>query len=196
MRFLPLKLLSTLFFIAVFANTECAADWAIDKGQSKISFISIKQNEIAEVHSFKDFTGTVSREGKVNITIALNSVETNIDIRNERMKKFLFETLTAPDAVLNADIDIKSMQSMKVGERRQENIAFSLSLHKVKAEIDTDIFLTRIAENKVLVETENPILIHADDFNMGAGVEKLRELAKLDTISPAVPVSVSLIFTQ
>jgi hypothetical protein len=31
---------------------------------------------------------------------------------------------------------------------------------------------------------------------MGAGVEKLRELAKLDTISPAVPVSVSLIFTQ
>ena len=40
---------------------------------------------------FDMISGTVGDQGAVEVRVALDSVETNIGIRNDRMKKMLFE---------------------------------------------------------------------------------------------------------
>ena len=44
--------------------------------------------------------------------------------------------------------------------------------------------------------TSEPIIVNAADFELGAGIAKLQELAGLDSISTAVPVSARLVFRQ
>ncbi|UTW53913.1 YceI family protein [Kordiimonas sp. SCSIO 12610] len=191
----------TLFLMLLFSSillnaNAMAEDWKIDQEQSRVSFITVKQSEVGEVHTFQKLSGNVQDDGDVSVTISLNSVETNIDIRNERMRKLLFETETAPNAVVSLNIIDLNLSSLKVGERKLVNVTFNLDLHFENMDLDADMFVTRISDTTVLVETASPVLVHADDFNLGAGVLKLRELAGLDAISPIVPVTASLIFTR
>jgi len=46
------------------------------------------------------------------------------------------------------------------------------------------------------VNTIKPIMLDAFDFGLSEGVTKLMEVAKLPSISTAVPVSFSLIFKR
>ena len=197
MRLISLLLTIVLPLVALSVNKAEAADWSLDNAQSRISFITIKEGEIAELHTFQKFSGSVDKAGIANVAIDLNSVETNIDIRNERMREFLFETVVSPSVQLSSNLDIKSLKKLKLGERTLlEEQAFKIGLHGIETEIYSDIFVTRVSPRKVLVETAAPILIHADDFNFGAGLLKLRELAGLDSITPIVPVTASLLFTK
>jgi len=56
--------------------------------------------------------------------------------------------------------------------------------------------VTRLGPNKVLVSSAAPVYVHADDFGLQSGVDKLQELAKLSSITPVVPVSFSLMFER
>ena len=78
---------------ATLAATPVLADWEVANG-SQIQFVSIKNNAIGEVSHFETLSGTVTEAGEVEVRVALDSVETNIGIRNERMKKLLFEVGT------------------------------------------------------------------------------------------------------
>ena len=71
------------------------ADWQVGPG-SQVQFVSIKNNTIGEVSHFETLAGTVTDAGEVEVRVALDSVETNIGIRNERMKKMLFEVGLLP----------------------------------------------------------------------------------------------------
>ena len=65
-------------------------EWKVDPTGSHLGFGSVKNDLIAENHSFKEISGTVSDEGLAQIEVTLASVETLIPIRNERMQKMLF----------------------------------------------------------------------------------------------------------
>jgi hypothetical protein len=171
--------------------------WILKESQSRISFITIKQDDIAEVHTFKKIAGSVNEKGTANLSIDLDSVETNIDIRNERMRKFLFETASNSSVSISTDLNIETFNTLNAGERiLLEDLTFEISLHGISAALSSNMYVTRINADKVLVETATPVLVHADDFNLGKGILKLRELAGLDSITPVVPVSASLLFTK
>ena len=68
------------------------ADWTLDNERSIVNFISIKNASIGEVHRFRSLAGSVSDDGAVRLVIDLDSVETLIPIRNQRMRELLFET--------------------------------------------------------------------------------------------------------
>jgi hypothetical protein len=73
------------------ANWEVAAD-------SRVQFVSIKQNTVGEISHFERVSGAVSQDGQVDIRVSLDSVETMIGIRNQRMKEMLFEVGVYPQA--------------------------------------------------------------------------------------------------
>ena len=197
MRLISLLLTVILPLMIMSSGNVQAADWALDNTNSRISFMTIKEGEIAELHTFQKFSGSVDKAGLAKVAIELNSVETNIDIRNERMREFLFETIINPEVDLTSKLDMKNLKRLKLGERKLlEEQAFKIGLHGIETEIYSDVFVTRVSARKVLVETASPILIHAEDFNFGAGILKLRELAGLDSITPIVPVTASLLFTK
>lgn len=178
------------------APAELGGNWTVNSADSHFSFVSVKAGTIAEAHSFSGLMGNVLSDGAAKIEIPLTSVETGIDLRNERMRDFLFQTDTFPTATVTTKLDPSLFRALGIGDSTTVPVAATLKLHGEESEIDTDLVVTRIAADKVLVETPKPIIVNADDFGLGGGVEKLRELANLPAITPAVPVSFSIAFTR
>ena len=55
--------------------------------------------------------------------------------------------------------------------------------------------VTRLDDRRFQVVTLAPLVLHADEFGLGDGVEALRQAARLSTISLSVPVGAVMIFT-
>ncbi|WP_448586081.1 YceI family protein [Thermaurantiacus sp.] len=168
--------------------------WALVPAESRLSFVSVKAGEVAEVHHFHELSGNVAADGTARIEIPLDSVETGIDIRDERMRKFLFETGLFPKATVTAAIDLAAFQDLGVGDQRRLPLSGELSLHGVTAPIEAQVAVTRTAPGKVLVATVDPIVVNAATFGMEKGVAELMKLANLNIIAPDAPVTFQLTF--
>lgn len=177
-------------------TTKLDGNWSVSSDESHFSFVSVKSGTIAEAHTFSDISGSVLADGAAKIEIPLATVETNIDLRNERMREYLFQTDTFPKATVTTKLDPTLFASLGVGDSVTVSVTATVNLHGEDSEIDTDLIATRVGADKVLVETPKPIIVNADDFGLGAGIEKLRDLANLPGITPAVPVTFSLVFTR
>jgi polyisoprenoid-binding protein YceI len=184
-------LLSTLLL-----SSNALAKWELVNDQSTINYVSVKASKVAEINSFKKLNGTIKDTGELSVDIDLGSVETNIAIRNERIKAMLFEVASFSTANISAELDPKLFNDLTIGESFKSAISFNLSLHGVSQKITTDIQVVKLAKNDILAFSLNPIIINADKYNLVAGIEKLRDVANLPSISPVVPVSFSLVFKQ
>lgn len=171
-------------------------DWRVDSDQSTVAFVTVKSGDIAEAHHFGRVTGAVTANGAAEVKIALDSVETKIDVRNQRIREFLFQTDAYPAATVDARLNPADFDKLGIGERMSLPLTATLSLHGVDSEIDATVSVTRIAADKVLVETTEPIIVKAETFGLSEGVEKLRTLAGLPSITPEAPVSFSIVFVH
>lgn len=169
-----------------------AESWTLDGAASKLAFGSVKFNDTGEVHSFGGLDGTVGTDGAVSLGIDLASVETNIDIRNERMIEFVFQF--APKATVTAQIDMSAMEALRVGESTVIEADGVVSLIGTDVDLYGDLFVMRLAEDKVMVTTDSMIFLSTADAGIDAGVDKLQELASLESITRAVPVTMRLMF--
>ncbi|HFB55463.1 MAG TPA: YceI family protein, partial [Hellea balneolensis] len=160
-------------------EVEKTGPWNLINGQSSISFITTKKGTVSEVHTFKEFSGSARADGKTSVLIALDSVETNIDIRNERMREHLFETAKYPDVKIGAQIKLDVFSDLALGERRPSKGAFNVEMHGLSKDYEADMWITRLTANKVLVESRAPVFVKAEDFALQGGIDKLQELAKL-----------------
>ncbi len=176
------------------ATAEPPENWSLVPDDSRISFASIKAGEVIETHYFPDLSGGIDAEGAAVLEIDLNAVETKVDIRNERMRDMFFETATYPTATLTTTIDPSEYTGLAIGERRAGTVTGTLSLHGQSAEIEAPVFVTRIAADRISVESAEPIVIFVDDYGLGEGLEMLREVAGLGAITGQSPVTFSLIF--
>jgi polyisoprenoid-binding protein YceI len=170
--------------------------WTLDPAQSRVAFTTVKAGEIAEAHGFRTLSGSVGADGAATLAIDLASVSTNVDIRNERMREFLFETGAYPVATVTAQLDPAAFSALKVGESKLQPVEATLDLHGVKSPVEAELAVTRIAGGEVKVETAAPIIVDAGTYGLTEGVAKLQELAGLPGITPQVPVSVSLVFAK
>ncbi len=173
---------------------NAATTWALNTNDSRIGFASVKASELIETHYFSGVTGQVAPTGEAVVEIPLNQVETKIDIRNERMRALFFETSAHPVATIRATINPQDFADLSIGERRQTEITGTLSLHGVEAPITSDAFVTRISETRVEVASAEPVVIFVSDFDLDAGLEKLREAASLPSITASSPVTFSFVF--
>lgn len=170
--------------------------WKIDPAQSTLSLVTIKKGEVAESHVFKTVNGDVAADGTVKIVVDLASISTDNEDRNSRMKEFLFEVAKYPQAIVTAKLDPAKYADLAVGERRIEPVALVVDLHGGKAQVDSELYVTRLADNKILVETVKPLILESEDFGFLPGLEKLKELAELSAITPAAPVAFSVVLTR
>jgi hypothetical protein len=60
--------------------------------------------------------------------------------------------------------------------------------------VTAQVTVARLGTERLLVASERPLLLDAADVGLTAGVEKLRAIAGLASINPAVPVSFVLLF--
>ena len=71
-----------------------------------------------------------------------------------------------------------------------------LDLHGVQLPISADVLVSDLNGSRVIVSTQGPVMIHAEDFNLQAGLDTLQDLAGLPSITPAVPVTATLVFQR
>lgn len=186
----------TLILSGILVATPALADWGLDPTRSHLAFVSIKANDVAEVNTFGKIQGTLDADGQATVTLMLDSVDTLIPIRNERMREFLFETTNYQKAVLNAKIDPKLIADMAVGGIAQINAEGSLSLHGQVQPMTLSIQAAKVDAKTVMVASIKPLIVDAAKFGMSDGVEKLREIAGLESISKAVPVNFVITFVE
>ena len=190
------KLKSIFCFVTVFfLASSASAHWELDNNSSTLSFVTVKADHVGEVHTFDQLSGDINDDGSVQITIELASVNTLIDIRNERMQNMLFETNLFPQATISGEIDLDAVAAMDAGVSQAISVDFDLAIHGESSSYTADVLVTR-TESGVLASTVKPIIVMADTHGLVSGVEALREVAGLPSISRAVPVSFNVAFEQ
>lgn len=187
-------ILVLLILTAGCARQETASDWQLDADASALSFVTIKAANIAETHTFRKLTGNVTNSGAAEVRIALDSVDTAIPIRDERMREFLFDTARFPIATVTAAIDMQRILGQ--AQIAPVTITGSVDMAGSTVPLEMDLAVARVGADRVVVSTRRPVLIQAASLQLVAAVEKLRELAGLDAISQAVPVTFVLVFNK
>jgi polyisoprenoid-binding protein YceI len=182
-------------FLSLMAGTA-QADWQLQPTDSSLTFTSTKKGQITETHSFTSLTGAVDSQGAAQISIALASVETQIPTRNERMKVMLFEAQTFPIVNITANLSLDPMLTLAVGQSVTQEITLTINLHGISQTRVTVLNVERQAASVFVVTNIEPLLIDVADFELADGVQALREIAGLKSITPIVPVSFSLNFRQ
>ena len=184
-----------LSLLTLACGLQSYADWTLDSTASHVSFVSIKAGNIAEVHSFGDLSGSISGAGAASIAISLDSVATLIPIRDERMRELLFRTADFPVAALDAELE-PTVMGLPPGATVDVTVTATLSLTGARLTVPMDVTVARISPTRVLVTSRTPVIVNAGSVNLVAGVEKLREIAGLPSISHAVPVTFVAVFDQ
>jgi len=170
------------------------AEWQV-ADTSGIQFVSIKNNTIGEVSHFDMISGTVGDQGAVEVRVALDSVETNIGIRNDRMKKMLFEVGLYPEAVITAQLSPENMAVLGSSSEAAVPVLLQIDLHGQVVSKDA-VLTVSATEVGFSATTSQPILLNAAEFNLEDGVAALQSVAGLNAISRVIPVTVSLNFTK
>ncbi len=180
---------SALLLLAISAQ----ADWQLDNDASTLSFVTIKAGDIGEVHTFEGLSGGIDGDGNAVIDIELVSINTLIPIRDERMQNMLFETDVFPEASLTAQLDIGEFDALETGASARATISFELSMRDQSSSYQADVMVTRLSDG-IQATSLKPIIVLANSFDLVRGVEALREIAGLPSISNAVPVSFNVVF--
>lgn len=186
----------TLMFLCalLWAMPAAAADWTLNGELSGLSFGSVKKGDLGEVHRFTTLKGSVTEAGEATVTVNLDSVETWLDIRNERMREFLFETAKFPLATITTKLPADKLHDTPAGTITTLTVPVTLSLHGQKTEFATDLVVARISAHRAVVMPGELIMLDANTFKMAEGIKKLMALAELPSISAAVPVTFYLVF--
>lgn len=187
---------STEVFTTIVATDEPAESniYILDSENSSLYFVSTKQTHVVETHEFTSLYGSISNIGGATLGINLGSVETGIVIRNQRVRDLLFEVETFTEAVVSLPVNLSSLTTQGVGSTRVESISAALNLHGVTTAVDTEVAITKISGSQIMVRNVSPILIKAGDYDLTGGVDALRAIASLATISYTVPVNFTLLF--
>lgn len=188
---------STEVFTTIVATDEPVGEpdsYVLDPENSSLYFVSTKQTHVVETHQFTNLYGGISSGGEASLVINLGSVETGIDIRNQRMRDLLFEVEIFSEAVITLPVNLASLDTQAVGSTLAESISATMDLHGVSAAVDTEVAITKISDSQIMVQNVSPILIQAADYDLTGGIDALRTIANLAIISYAVPVNFTLLF--
>ncbi len=182
------------------AHQKQAADakhycWQLLSPASKLEFTSVKKGNFAETHQINTLNGQVDSQGHAEIRLSLDSVETGIDVRNQRMRTYLFETSQWPVATITAQLNPSDFTQLDTDRPVVKDVNMHVSLHGKTQAYTVPVTVIKTGPEKIRVLNENPVVVHADDFALQDGLNTLAELAKLPPIKTEVPVRFKLEFT-
>jgi hypothetical protein len=187
------KTLASLLLAGVTVSAQ--ANWYLDGESSRLSFISTKNTNISEVQRFLVLHGKVSPKGLAEVEVEMDSVNSGIPLRDERMRKDLFDIQTFPQALITTQIDLRPINDLAPGAQLELRLPLTVNLHGKQHEYNAELLATRLDDRRFQVVTLEPLIINAADFDLAPGLESLRKVAGLSAISLSVPVGAVLIFT-
>ena len=151
------------------ATLSARADWYLDGESSRLSFISTKNANLSEVQRFLVLHGKVDAKGLAEVEVELESVNSGIPLRDERMRKELFEIQTYPEALITAQIDLRPINDLAPGAQLELRLPLTVNLHGKQHEYPAELLATRLDDRRFQVVTLEPLVINAEDFDLAPG---------------------------
>ncbi len=183
------RLMMLLLALTLWAPGSARADdnpfaggWVLKADGSSLGFQSVKNDTKVELNKFATMTGTISPSGDAEVHVALDSIDTKIDLRNVRMRFLFFETFKFPEAIVTAHIDPAMIADLPAKRRITLTMPYTLDLHGVKLPLSADVTVTLITDTLVDVASVGVIPIAAKDFGLSDGVTKLQEAANVKIV--------------
>lgn len=177
------------------ADTPFAPGWTLTPEGSTLGFQSVKNGAKVEMNAIATFAGHIDDKGQAKVEIALDSIDTHIDLRNVRMRFLFFETFKFPTATVTATVDPALLDGLATAPRTFAVLPFTLSLHGVTKEMSAPVSITRLGPDQVAVASVGIIPVAAEDFGLTEGVAKLQDAAKVALV-PVGSVAFDWIFTR
>ncbi|MCB1340265.1 MAG: OmpA family protein [Pseudooceanicola sp.] len=169
--------------------------WVLDPEASKLRFLSVKKGNVAETSKFATLSGLITPQGKAQIRVLMDSVDTNIDLRNVRMRFLFFESFNFPEATISVQLDPETLRDLHMVRRKFVEVGYTLALHGVTLEKTAEVAVTLMSNDRVAITSTTPIPIKLDEFNLEGGREKLQEAANVEIV-PVGVVSFDFIFDR
>lgn len=170
------------------------AAWDLDTEASYLNFVTTKNTHNVEVHNFGSLNGFIGTDGVATVTIDLDTVSTGVALRDQRVRDLLFETASYPTATITVNVPATLLSSLSAGQTTQTDVSASVNLHGMDVAVTTRVSVQRLSNSRILVQSMAPVLTRAADFDLTDGVEALRSIVNLTSISAAVPVDFALVF--
>lgn len=189
---------AVLLLCGALAATPAMADWQVDNQHSEVHFVTTKAGKpgvgaVQEIQTFKKISGQVEDDGKIKVDIDLASVDTGIEIRDQRIKDMLFKVADFPQATFIGKVDMAAIKRLPAGAMKDIDLNGNITIRGVTKPLLAKLRVVKLAAHRVLVETRAPFIINAADFGLESGVEALRAVMGLSLISSAVPVNFSVV---
>ncbi|TDK51050.1 OmpA family protein [Antarcticimicrobium luteum] len=172
-----------------------AGGWRLDPAGSEIRFVSIKNGDLAEASRFGTLSGLITDQGKAQIRVLLDSVDTGIDLRNVRLRFMLFETFLHPEAIITTQLDSARLRDLPAVRSKQIDLSYALSLHGMTLSNTARVSVTLLDEERVEVASVAPIPVSAIKFGMAQGIAAMEKAAAVAVV-PVGIVSFTLVFDR
>lgn len=169
--------------------------WTLSEVGSNLHFISVKKGTVMESSRFATLAGSIDEDGKATFEVALDSVDTSVDLRNVRMRFLLFETFLHPKATVTAQLTEGMLDGLKDAGSIDMTLPITLDLHGVTQTLDAEVIVTLMGDNRVSVAASSPVILKLGDFELMDGREKLQDAAEVEIV-PATSVLFHLVFDR
>jgi polyisoprenoid-binding protein YceI len=187
--------------LALQVGVAQAASWNLDAQHSELHFVTTKAGKpgiaaIEEVQSFTAFTGVLDGSGQVQLTVDLASVQTQVPLRDQRLRDMLFKVTEHPRAQFAAQFDMSALKGLKTGQFKDVSVSGTLAINGTKQPLDANLRVIKLAHGALLVSTRQPIVVDLQKFNLSEGVSALQDVMALNVLSATAPVSFSLVLNS
>ncbi|MEY4640817.1 MAG: hypothetical protein RLZZ227_811 [Pseudomonadota bacterium] len=181
---------------ALLLSTGAHADWALDNEASSFYYVTSKASMVSEVNTFSGLSGGIAADGTATLEIDLATVNTAIEVRDERMREIVFEVEEYPEASVSVKVDAAALDAMAPGTSSTAAHTATVNLHATSAEFPTELQIIKLDADTILVQLTKPLLVNASSFGLTDAVEELRSIASLPSINPQVVVDFTLVYNK
>ncbi|MBO6919455.1 MAG: YceI family protein [Rhizobiaceae bacterium] len=189
--------IAAAFFLTGGVSSAFAAnDWSVNEDLSSLTYVSTKKEHVAKNHVISGISGGVDASGNLSISLDMDTVDSEIEVRDQRMKDWLYKVDSFPAATFSAEIDLDEYSSLEVGESTESFVEGELSLVGITTEIEFDVLVTRTGEDSVIVNTAAPVIVSANNLQINEVVEALKSSVQLSSISDSVPVYMTIVLVK
>jgi OOP family OmpA-OmpF porin len=192
---IAIAILCCLTGAATTQSNPFAPGWELLPDDSAIQFQSVKNTTKVESNSFASFSGNIDTSGLATVIIRLDSIDTNVDLRNVRMRFLFFETFQYPEATITMQLEPTILSDLGQKHRKVLTLPYTLDLHGISKTMEAEMVITKISDGIMSVSSSTPISISAADFSLDGGIKKLEEAANVSII-PSATVTFNLLFSR
>jgi polyisoprenoid-binding protein YceI len=180
------------------AATGAHAAWLVDNAASQLSFVTTKASQagvggVQEVQRFKSFQGGVDAQGRISLSVDLASVDTGVEIRDERLRTLLFNS--APAATFSAQLATGWATGLDKAPLDLD-VAGQFTLAGQARPMTAKLRVARLGDGRLWVASRAPLVVSLADHGQSAGVEALRAVMGLNYLAGVAPVSLSLTLNE